>query len=181
MDYLNSDFLENPELEFKQKLKSESSAESMEEESESSQSDEVAHEIDIKDSSKNQTELASCFNIKESAPSQNTFEMLNLTDSTGVTQGQSDKVLEPSHTPEEESDDDTNEADAKNKKKRKKKSIFNKRVAFYVKDARYEVIKRIAKNDFEWRNTYKDEEECNIIWSDIGLQPDRLQNMKPFQ
>ena len=23
--------------------------------------------------------------------------------------------------------------------------------------------------------------ECNIIWSDIGLQPEKLQNMKPFQ
>lgn len=65
--------------------------------------------------------------------------------------------------------------------KRKKKSILGKKVAFYVKDARYEIIKRVAKRELNWRNTYKDEEECNIIWTDLGLQPERLQNMKPFQ
>ena len=76
--------------------------------------------------------------------------------------------------------EDTDEGEDKPKKK-KRKGIMNKKVLFYVKDARYEVMKRIGKKEMGWKNTYKDEENCNIIWSDIGLQPERLQNMKPFQ
>jgi hypothetical protein len=66
-------------------------------------------------------------------------------------------------------------------RRKRRNNIYQKKVVFYVKDSRYEVIKRVGKHEFDWRNTYKDEEECNIIWTDIGLQPERLQNMKPFQ
>jgi hypothetical protein len=106
-------------------------------------------------------------------------ESLNHTDSTGVTQVQPEKRDISKAVNDEKLNE--GEDEAKEKKKRKKKSIFNKRVVIYVKDARYEVIKRIGKKEFNWRNTYKDEEDCNLIWSDIGLQPERLQNMKQFQ
>ena len=106
-------------------------------------------------------------------------ESLNHTDSTGVTQAQPEKRVASKSANDEELNE--GEGEVKEKKKRKKKSIYNKRVVFYVKDARYEVIKRVGKKEFNWRNTYKDEEDCNMIWSDIGLQPERLQNMKQFQ
>jgi len=92
-------------------------------------------------------------------------ESLDQTDSTRVTQLQAEKSWK------------TDREDDLNTKPKKKK----KKIVFYVKDARYDVIKKIGKKEFNFRNTYKDEEESSLIWSDVGLQPKRIQNMKPFQ
>lgn len=97
--------------------------------------------------------------------------VLDQSDSTGVTQPHNDL----------QNIEQVEEAEGESNTHRKIKTKKKKKIAFYVKDARYDVVKRVGKREFEWRNTYKDEEECNIIWSDIGLQPERLQNMKPFQ
>lgn len=118
------------------------------------------------------------WNITDYEPTQ-PKEALNVTESTGVTQPPHKDNSQSLISPRTENKD--GEETKSKKKRRKKNNILNKKVAFYVKDARYDVVKRIGKKEFEWRNTYKDEEECNIIWSDIGLQPERLQNMKPYQ
>lgn len=140
----------------------------------------VAQELDVNQALINEISEGTESDHINDTPHAVWLKALDDTDSTQVTCALLEQKATVTADPDETPEIETINSEAK-VVKRKKKSIYNKRVAFYVKDARYDVVKRIAKNDFNWRNTYKDEEECNIIWSDIGLQPERLQNMKPFQ
>lgn len=52
-------------------------------------------------------------------------------------------------------------------KKRKPKPIM-----FYVKEARYDFIKKLAKKEFGFRLTYKEDEDWDLAWHDTHVQPD---------
>lgn len=160
--------------------KSESSLHSIQEESEYVDPPQIVNRNGKSYVSGVSTSSKVCNPTHETQLMKNQVEVMNQTDSTGVTQSNTEKPIVSLALPEPENEGEATAEENKEKKK-KKKSIYNKKVVFYVKDSRYEIIKRIAKKEFEWRNTYKDEEDCNILWSDIGLQPERLQNMKPFQ
>ncbi|CAI2371517.1 unnamed protein product [Moneuplotes crassus] len=137
-------------------------------------------------------------NIKESVKCSIS---LDQTDSTGVFKGDhsSCKTLQNGDSKNDSDNDDQQEEEAEGEdnllegntkpvKKRKLRGIYAKKVHFYVRDCRYDIIKRTGRKELMWKNIYKESKQnkaevdcCNIIWSDLGLLPEKLQNMKAFQ
>jgi hypothetical protein len=42
-------------------------------------------------------------------------------------------------------------------------------------------MKQVARENLGWKLTYKEEDDWDICWSDVGLQPDRVNRLKGFQ
>ncbi|CAG9330520.1 ttll-11_12 [Blepharisma stoltei] len=64
----------------------------------------------------------------------------------------------------------------KSKLKTKRKVIVN------VSCTKYDVVKRVAKEFFQWRLDFKDDNlNWDLFWTDGAVQPEKLLQMKPYQ
>ena len=76
------------------------------------------------------------------------------------------------------------ESSPNEERKRKRESSLTakkqKPLMFFVKDVRYDVIKK-AGRALGLKTTHKEEEEWDLYWSDCGIQPEKCQKLKAYQ
>lgn len=67
---------------------------------------------------------------------------------------------------------------AKNHKKNRKR---NPKVVFNVSDTKYDVVKYVGKELFNWKLSYESDGDWDVFWTDSAVVPETLARMDPYQ
>lgn len=68
-----------------------------------------------------------------------------------------------------------------NRPPEKKKKLKYPKLVINVSETQYPVVKAVGKKLFKWRLSYDPEEDWDVWWTDMAVQPETLARMRPYQ
>ena len=63
-------------------------------------------------------------------------------------------------------------------RKKPARKIKYPKMTFYINETQYPVVKAVGKKIFKWKLTKEIEDDWDICWTDMAVQPETLSRMK---